>query len=241
MDQKTEEGGGVAAGSRTVSPTPPDSTRQFFRLSGFALFLGAVLWGLGETGWALLVGASDPTQYPQPTTTILWLVVMTAFICILLGLPGLHTAQAGKTATFGLIAFLVLFVGEALMVGLANFGAFYQAAVAGLVVDAEEAGMVVEEPVMVMVGFLAAYALHILGWLLFGITALRARVLPRWPMVIAMAVPLLMFISRGLEGVAMPILIPLPLAWAVGVAWLGVALARSEGSPLPRQETAAPS
>jgi hypothetical protein len=195
---------------------------------------------LGETSWGLFVGATPPAEYPQPTATILWLVLLAAFTCILLGLPGLHAAQAGKTTTFGLIAFLVLFVGEALMVGLANFGAFYQAGVAGLVVDVEAAGMAVEEPTMAIVGYLAAYLLHTLGWLMFGIAALRARVLPRWPVVVAMVGPLVMLVAAiSLEGAAPALLIPLPVAWAVGVASLGVALSRSGSSRLLGQETAA--
>lgn len=231
MVNRKIESRGDAERSHTPPGAMPVSPRQFIRLSGFALFLGAVLWGVGETSWGLFVlGASDPSEYPQPTATILWLVVLVGFILILLALPGLHAAQARRTRTFGLIAFLVLFVGEALMMGIANFGAFYQAGLTSLIVDAEAAGVSTEEPVMAIVGYLGAYGFHILGWILFGVAALRAKVLPRWPVVLAMVVPLFMLVASATlvaAGDTPPaLLIPLPMAWAVGIAWLGVALIR---------------
>lgn len=207
------------------------SARQLVRLGGFALILGGVLWGVGETSWGLFVlGASDPSEYPQPTATILWLVVLVAFILILLGLPGLHAAQMRRTRTFGVAAFVVLFFGEAMMAGLANFGAFYQSGVIGLVAEAEAAGITVEEPAMAVVGWLAAYGFHILGWILFGVAALRAKVLPRWPVVLAMVVPLFMFVGSAALAAAgdapSALFAPIPMIWAVGIAWLGVALIR---------------
>jgi hypothetical protein len=82
-----------------------------------------------------------------------------------------------------------------------------------------------EEPVMALVGYLAAYLRHLLGWLLFGIAALRAQILPRWPVVLAMVGPLLLFAGSAVLSEAPPVLlVPLPLLGAVGVAWLGLAL-----------------
>lgn len=206
------------------------STSQLVRLSGVVLVFGGVLWGLGETAWGLFVNAADPSEYPQPTATILWIVILAAFVCILLGLPGLYGAQVRRARTLGLIGFVVLFLGEVLMAGLSWSGAFLQSANADLIVEAEAAGITVAEPVMPLAGVLTAYGFHLLGWILFGVAALRARVLPRWPVLLAMVAPLLLFLVAGAlsaSGEALPVFVaPLPLVWTVGVAWLGVALAR---------------
>ncbi|HVR77023.1 MAG TPA: hypothetical protein VMS99_01390 [Acidimicrobiia bacterium] len=219
-----------SSGSAVNIESPPDaisvSTRQLIRMGGFALFLGGVLWGLAEAAWGFLVLPSgDPSEYPQPIATILWVVLLAGFISIMLGLPALYVGQGQRGRRLGSIGFVVLFVGEALMVSFAGFGAFYQRGVAGLIVEAEGAGIAVEEPVMAVVGYLAAYLLHLLGWLLFGIAALRAQVLPRWPVVLAMVGPLLLIVgSASLSGAPPVLLVPLPLLGAVGVAWLGLAL-----------------
>lgn len=205
---------------------------QLIRLSGLTLFLGAALWWLAETFWSVFVlSASDPSEYPQPLATILWITGLAAFICILLGLPGLYTVVSPRARTIGLIGFTVLFAGEVLVAGLWYYGAFLQRGVAELRVEAEAFGVTVEEPVMAVVGFLATYLLHILGWILLGVAALRAGVLPRWPVVLAMVGPLLGFMARALEDTLGTLALgtlfaALALVWAVGIAWLGVALAR---------------
>lgn len=205
-----------------LETTTPDSAYQvsairLIRMSGFTLLVGGVIWFLAETAWGLFVlGSDDPSEYPQPLATILWIFVLVGLISILVGVPGLHFVQAGRTAALSQIGFVTLFVGLVLMAGLAYFGAFMQAPVAGLIADAEGAGLSVEEPAIVMVGYLAAYGLHFVGWLLFGVAALRARVLPRWPVLLAMVGSFLM------------VVIGLPLLTAVGAVWLGGWLVRLE-------------
>jgi len=229
MVSRRIESSGGAAGIKSPDPLRV-STSQLVRRGGFALIVGGVLWGLGETFWGLFVLRSvDPSEYPQPIATILWLVVLAGFIAILFGLPGLYAGQGHRGGRLGSIGFVVLFVGEVLMASLAGFGAFYQRGVAELVVEAEAAGIVVEEPVMALVGYLAAYLLHLMGWIMFGIAALRARVLPRWPVVLAMAAPLLLLVGSVMLAEGSPALLaPLPLLWAVGITWLGVALVQTD-------------
>lgn len=225
VSPKIESSGG-AVDTESPPSANPVSTSRLIRMGGFALFLGGVAWGLGEAVWGFLVLPSgDPSEYPQPIATILWVVVLAGFISILLGLPGLYVGQGQRVRKLGSIGFVVLFVGEALMVSLAGFGAFYQRGVAELIVEAEGVGIAVEEPTMALVGYLAAYLLHLLGWILFGIAALRARVLPRWPVVLAMVGPMLLLVGSAVLSTAPTVLlVPLPLIWAVGVAWLGLAL-----------------
>jgi hypothetical protein len=203
----------------------PLSGRPLVRLGGFTLLIGAVLYWLGEAGWFFWVrDAEDPRGYPQPTATYLWLVLLVGFTAILLGLPGLHLIQARRAKAFGTVAFVVLFAGTVLMLGIINFGAFYQAVAFDLLKAAEAAGVNVDQvalpavAAMPDIGWLAGYGVHMVGWVLFGIAALRARVLPRWPVVVAMLGSILMFPFVGLG----------PLVMQIGMAWLGVVMIRLE-------------
>jgi hypothetical protein len=208
------------------------STAQLIRRGGLALFLGGVLWGGSEVGFGLLVGTADPLEYPQPAATILWLGLLAATVFTLLGLPAMYAAQAERAGGLGLIGFVVVFAGTALVVGITWFGSFIQAAVAELIVASEAAGAVVEEPVMAGVGMMASLGLYLLGWILFGVASLRAGVLPRWPVALAMLAPVFWLLSEALDD----LVVPLSVISSIGVAWLGVVLWRREwtvGSTTP--------
>lgn len=90
-----------------------------------------------------------------------------------------------------------------------------------------------QEPVMAGVGFGVSLLLHVLGWILFGLISLRARVLPRWAVVLAMAGPVFWLLGE------MGFPLPLPVSvFAIGVAWLGFALWREKGQVLAEPATA---
>lgn len=207
------------------------SPDQLIRRGGLALLLGAVLWGVGEISWGLFVlSAGEPAEYPQPTATILWVLVLVGLIFIMLGLPSLYAVQARQARALGLVGFVVLFVGHVLMAGIAYFGATLQHAVTELLAEAEDAGITPEEPAAAGIGYLAAYGLSLLGWILLGVASLRAGVLPRWPIVLVIVVPALFFVvnmSGAAEALGAPATV-MPLLFAIGVAWLGLALIRRD-------------
>ena len=108
----------------TLDPRPAEaspSAAPLIRLGGYALLVGTILYWLGETGWFIWVrAAADPSEYPQPTATALWVVLVVAFTLILLGLPGLHAVQARRAGAYGVVSFVVLFFGTAGMLGIQN-------------------------------------------------------------------------------------------------------------------------
>lgn len=203
------------------------STAKLARYGGLAVFLGGALWALQRIGWTLLIGDSDPLGYPQPTATILWLLGLLVSILILIGLPALYAHQAQESGRLGLIAFVLIFSGMALVVGNAYFGSFVQAGLAELVSSAESAGIAVEEPAMAAVGFLLALLLQIVGWFLFGLVTFRARILPRWAAVMVMIgnpISLFMIMALGFLWWQVPI-------FEIGLAMLGLALWREGDRP----------
>ena len=71
---------------------------------------------------------------------------------------------------------------------------------------------------------MASYSLYVLGWLLFGVATLRARLYPRVAAILLMVGALL-------------ILIPLPgtaVVFAVAMAWLGFTLFTGRGASAER-------
>lgn len=212
------------------------STSRLIRLGGLAVFLGAALWAVQRIAWTNLIGPLEPWDYPQPTATVLWLLGLVVGVLILLGLPALYVRQAEKSGTFGLVAFTVIFVGMALVTGNAYFGAFIQDGLADLFRAAEGAGLTVEEPVMAIVDFMLAQVLQIVGWFLFGVATLRARVFPRWAAVLVMiGTPISLFMIMALE-----------LHWwqvplfEIGLAALGFSLWRgADARVIPEREPAA--
>jgi hypothetical protein len=195
------------------------TTSNLIRWGGLAVFLGSVLWGMQKIGWTLFIGSQDPRAYPQPAATILWVMGLIAALFILVGLPALYACQARQTGRLGLFAFAMVFIGMALVTSNAYFGVFIQAGLADLIILAEEAGVTVQEPIAAGIGFMTTLLLYTLGWLLFGLISLRARVLPRWAAVLVLVglVSGFLFLATNFSLLAMPVT-------ELGIAWLGFAL-----------------
>ena len=118
----------------------------------------------------------------------------------------------------GLVGFLVAFVGTALLVGALfaqSFVVSYLATEAPDLVGAGEQGLAA-------VGFGLAFIVFPLGWLLFGVASLRARVYPRMAAI-------LLIIGAGLAFLTF--LLPTPvIVLGVAIVWLGVTLWSERGA-----------
>lgn len=140
--------------------------------------------------------------------------VLTLLVSVLLlfALVGLHARHSEVAGGLGLISFLVALCGTALAVGANWSNAFFAPTLAIEAPELFEAGLTGTG--MLGVAYIVSYSVYVLGWLLFGVAALRARIYPRMAVVVLMIGALL-------------ILIPLPgtaVGFAVAVAWLGFVL-----------------
>ena len=210
------------------------SSNNLIRWGGLVVFLGAVLWAVQKISWTLLIGDQDPLTYPQPTATILWVLGLVAALLILLGLPALYMHQARQAGRLGLIAFVVVFIGMALVTSNAYFGTFIQPGLVDLISLAEGAGVTVQEPAEAVAGFIISMLLYLLGWLLFGLSTLRARVLPRWATVVVLLglVTGFLFIATTFPLLALPVT-------EIGIAGLGFALWQRKAEVLAEPATVA--
>jgi hypothetical protein len=141
---------------------------------------------------------------------ILYTLRLIATILLMLGLVAIFARQSQKMGTFGVVAFVIASIGTMLVSGFAwaltfTFPAMAEAVPAFL--DAHAAAP--------SIGVVLTLFLVTIGWLLFGIACLRAKVLPAgaaWVVIIGSFLALVLNMMKA------------PLSWLVfdvGVIWMG--------------------
>jgi hypothetical protein len=191
------------------------SSSNLIRWSGLAALIGGVLFVILDVVDFISFGNQPFTAV---ATTGAWMIVQGAYIVtamlIALGLVGLYAYQAQQTGTLGLVAFVIAFIGGMMATGStwseAFFGPWLSKAAPELM-EANPAGPVIT-------GVILSYLLFALGWFLFGLVSLRAKVLPGGAAVLLMIGAVLFLVLGFLE---------FPFASVVfgaAIAWLGFAL-----------------
>ena len=195
------------------------SQKELSRWSGIACSLAGVLFAL-----ATFIHPSKETpeiilKQEFRLVTAHWLYTW-FFGFFMLGLTGVYTAQAKQAGRFGFVSYLILFFGALFFAVSNNYGliAPVLAAHAPAMLDAINAYP--SEVVLNGLLFIGFY----LGFIFFGITTLRARVLPR-------QIGILMIIGSPLNIVGSVLgLLLLEAFWIVailGAFVMGLALLRA--------------
>jgi len=149
------------------------------------------------------VAASAPFAVQGVLNSVLAMLLLVALV-------GLYAGQAEAAGVLGAVGFLLALVGTALLVGSAWDQVFLFPALAQAAPAFMDADLTFAE----RVGSMLSMGLLVIGWLVFAVSTLRARIYPR-----AAAVVLLIGVVVGA--------IPLPLTtivFGVAVAWMGVLL-----------------
>ncbi len=199
------------------------SNTDLIRWSGLAAILAGVLLSVG----ALLSLTTESENLSQSATTASYtfsaLLYLLGAMLLLLGLVGFYVRQSEASGSLGLVAFVLAFVGTALALGATwaeLFVAPSMAVEAPTVLDAEPTGMLA-------LGFTLTFLVFLpLGWLLFGVASLRARIYPR-------AAAILLMVGAVIGGLPIPLT---EIVLYVGVVWLGFVLF-AEGGEAVRQPT----
>ena len=131
---------------------------------------------------------------------------------LLLGLVGLYASQSKAAGALGLVGFLVAYLGTALVSGALWFELFITPSLAAEAPELAEAELG-------LVGFILSFLLVIIGWVLFGVATLRARIYPRWAAVLLIVGAVVSFVPIPLSGIVL----------SVAVAWLGFVLFTGRG------------
>ena len=195
------------------------STKDLSRWSGVACILAGLLLALAN-----LVHPSRETPeiiLAQELRLVAahWLFT---FSCgfLLLGLPGLYVAQSERAGRFGLVSFLMVFFGTLFFAVSNNYGFIAPVLAAGApaMLDAINTyPPVATLNALLTVGFF-------LGFIFFGITTLRAHVLPRQSGIlmiigsplnaIGAVLSILVFEGFWIVGILGGLALGLGLAWA---------------------------
>lgn len=149
-----------------------------FRLSGMAVAAGGVTLIIVNAVFTPMLALDAPFTEMMASTAYLWrlsLAALTAFL-FLVGCPGLHAYQTGRSGLFGQLAFGLTFVGCAMLFAHEWAQVFFMHSMAMVAPDALQAIDDAEgidifelEGVIVLVTFT-------LGWIAFAISMLLARV-----------------------------------------------------------------
>lgn len=185
---------------------------KVIRWCGGAAVIGGALFVLGD-----LLGLSLGGDFTESAGTNTFVVQQALFLLgamlVLFGLFGLYAYQVEATGNLGLVGFLAAFLGTTLLVGLSWTQLFV---VPGLAAEAPV--LLKTEPVGSMLSFLA----FLVGWLVFGVSALRAGVYPRAAaglLIVGAVLPLVGFILPASAFV-----------FGIAVAWLGLIVFSSKMS-----------
>jgi hypothetical protein len=201
------------------------SSKDLYHWSGIACILAGLLIALAN-----LVHPSRETpeiilEQEFRLVAAHWLFTLSCGF-LLLGLPGLYVAQSERAGRLGLVSFLMVFFGTLFFAVSNNYGFIAPVLAAGApaMLDAINA----YPPIITLNALLAVG--FFLGFILFGIATLRARVLPPQAGIlmitgsplnlIGSALGLLVFEALWIVAILGALILGLGLAWAGYSLWL---------------------
>lgn len=182
------------------------SSSDLIRWGGLAALVSGVASVTGDL-LRLFVDVESAESATTVTYTLVFLMYLLGAALLLLGLVGLYVSQSEEAGVLGFVGFLAAFLGTVLLGGTLWFELFITPALA-----VEDAGLAEAE--LGLAGFILAFLLVVVGWLLFGVATLRDRVYPRWAGVLLIAGTVVSFVPIPLSGIV----------FSVAIAWLGFIL-----------------
>ncbi len=205
------------------------SPSNLVRCSGLALMLAGVLLVVADllspTHLFFPVGFQSFSEPTIGTGAFLYYALQSkanllAAILLLGGLVGLYARQAQAAGLLGLVGFIVAFLGTALLIGFLWASAFIIPSLAAEIPE------MVEVPKLLAgvppPGFFLSLAAFALGWGMFGVATLRARIYPRTTAVLLVICAIINLLPVPFLG----------FVFAVAVMWMGFNLFTYE-PPLP--------
>ncbi|MBV9897138.1 MAG: hypothetical protein JO020_23475 [Chloroflexi bacterium] len=153
-------------------PTP-----ILFRLSGASLLLGGLL--------AAIAMIFHPTDMTDPANVPVHLALYTAVMLIALGLPGLYGRFALQTGRTGLVGIVLLFVGAVFADPIHSVLEFTVVPV--IAADPSTRSLLDGPPPGLMGPLMLAIPVLLLGMIVWSVSVIRGKTVPRWPAVMSLA------------------------------------------------------
>src|SRR5919112_4609794 len=174
---------------------------------GLTRFIGWGAWAAIASGLAMVVSlllewlvVPHERLGPQAFLTNAYLVSsglrLLSIVLLLWGLIGVYGRQSRVAGTFGLWAFVVVFLGTALTVGNVWAEVFVWPTFAQVAPGMVPGGFTTEAASYMARGLTLSFPLFGLGLILFGAATFWARVYPRWiAVLLIVSIPVTMFLD----------------------------------------------
>src|SRR6266511_35521 len=185
--------------------THPDRTMP--SADGLSRFIGAGAWAAIASGVAIAVALLLDwlaVPYEQLGETEAYLtgsyllssgLRLLSTILLLWALIGIYGRQSRAAGTLGLWAFVVAFLGTALLAGNTWAEVFVGRTLAQVAPNVLS-GQATEAPVYLLTGITLSFPLFSIGMILFGVATIRAGVYPRWAAVLSIvSLPVTIFLD----------------------------------------------
>jgi uncharacterized membrane protein len=191
------------------------------RTFGIITMAAGVALSIAELAYVLL---ADPRQPGDPITTghtISAVFFLLGAVLLTIASVGMYQFHAGKAGKFGMLAFMVAGMGSALMVAMDWMDLFIPDTLTTLAASLDTADT------RFMIGAILPFFGYVIGWLLFGISSLFARVFPRIPSLFLIVCPIgALFLSDAADSNKL-IELAIWLPWYVSYIWMGAVMFRS--------------
>ncbi|MGA9596120.1 MAG: hypothetical protein WBV06_08190 [Acidimicrobiia bacterium] len=187
-------------------------TSEFVRWSGLAALVAGVVTVVLDVADFIL---TRDQLIDVAAVTSGWMVLHVSYliadVLILIALAGIWLHQAKQAAGLGVAGFLIAFAGTVMLASLEWSTAFlfpWIAKSAPGLLDTDPSGTAVA-------GFIVTFSLLVVGWILFGVASLRARVYPRGPVWLLILGTIVVLVLGAADAPFLDVL------WGLGLAWLG--------------------
>jgi hypothetical protein len=200
--------------------------RLLIRLCGVASILGGIFLAAFVLihPWAQLVGAAI-------ARTLQWQLAHTfhfiGAVFTLLGLIGIYVHQRARLGPLGLVGFIMSFIGNAMFVGTGMITAFIWPTLAVSAPATVEYGGPIFASFPSVIAFFLTGVTVILGYVLFGLAMLKARIFPRPATLTLVAGAILgMLPPEPIGALPWAGLVFGGVLYGVGLIWFGIILFR---------------
>ena len=190
------------------------STSSLFRLGGLAAVVGGILIAIYNVLEYLFF-----LDYAKTAQSAAWfpfqVMGVTAIALALLGLTALYAMQASRAGAFGLVAFVVAFIGLVQFYSIQWTLAFLAPALS------KAAPQLLETPTdpFFATGFLSTILLFVIGSIIFGVSVLRSKSMPPWTAWLLIGGTILFMIGEVVGTFISPVAAILYGAGFAGMGW----------------------
>ncbi len=181
------------------------------RLAGpFAISAGGLFIAAQVLLFATLELENRSATVQKPLYAVAQVGYFLGFCMLMLALIAVYEWEADRAGTFGVFAFCTAVIGTMFLAGDLWFDTF-----AGPWIITAAPDVANTPTGSVVAGALVSYALFAIGWVLFGLASLRARVFPR-----LISVAIMVGGAVGFNALLPPFGIPLALAMIALGMWM---------------------